>query len=53
MIRQLGVRTADNGFIVSWIDVDSHGEEFHDEKIFLVRSEAEQFVIDLMRQMRI
>ena len=54
MIREFGVRTADNGFIVWWIGVDPQGEEFRDEKIFLVRSEMEQFIaVDLINQMRI
>lgn len=53
MIREIAIRTADNGFIVTWIDVDPQGEEFHEEKIFLVRSEMEQFVGDLIRQMRV
>ena len=43
----------DNGFIVSWVTVeaDNQLETLHDEKVFLTKSDMEEFVSELMRGM--
>lgn len=52
MIREFGVRPVDNGFIVWWIEVDTQGEEFKDEKVFLTKSDASEFINDLILGLR-
>lgn len=53
MITNFSVRVVDNGFIVHWDHEDSHLEMVHEEKVFLMKSDMEQFVTDLIRQMRL
>ncbi len=51
MVSSFGVRVIDNGFIVDWVGVDSHMEQTHEEKIFFMKSDMEEFVSELIRKM--
>ncbi len=52
MVPEFSVRAVENGFIVSWTSFDSQGEMFHDEKVFLTKSDMEPFIAELLMNLR-
>ncbi len=52
MVTDFSVRAVENGFIVAWTGFDSQGEVFHDEKVFLTKSDMEPFITEMLMNLR-